>query len=507
MTNDDKIIKDLRSVFSMENKALITLFGAAGDLAQRKLYPSLFKLYQKGYLGEHFALLGTSRRDLPDEKFQEMVANSIKDIPETENGQAATFAKHFFFQSHDVTKPEHYDVLRERLAKLDQQFETDGNRLFYMSMAPQFFGTIAINLKKQHLLTDEGYNRLVIEKPFGRDFASAKKLNDELSQTFDENQIFRIDHYLGKEMIQNIEALRFGNTIIESLWNNRYIDNIQVTLSEKLGVEERAGYYDHSGALRDMMQNHIMQVVAQLAMEQPVSFTDSDVRVEKIKALRSLRVYTPSEAAANFVRGQYDAGPDTNAYRKEDGVDPNSNTETFVAAKLLFDNYRWSGVPFYVRTGKKMADKFTRIDVVFKKPLIDIFANPRMRSEQSLKSNVLTIYVEPEEGFALRVNAKSAGQGFTTTPVDLKYIQDNSTKAESPEPYERLFHDALEGNHTNFASWSEIAYAWKFVDVVRKLWDIEEPQFPNYVPGSMGPAASDELLARDGRQWVYRLNR
>ena len=307
-------------------------------------------------------------------------------------------------------------------------------------------------------------------------------------------------------MIQNIEALRFGNTIIESLWNNRYIDNIQVTLSEKLGVEERAGYYDHSGALRDMVQNHIMQVVAQLAMEQPVAFTDSDVRVEKIKALRSLRWYTPSEAASNFVRGQYDAGADNPDYRHEDGVDPQSNTETFVAAKLMFDNYRWSGVPFYVRTGKKLADKFTRIDVVFRKPLIDIFANPRMASEQSLKSNVLTIYVEPQSGFALRVNAKTAGQGFQTEPVDLEYMQNDSSKKEAPEPYERLFHDALEGNHTNFASWSEIAYAWKFVDVVRKLWDIEEPQFPNYTPGTMGPAASDELLARDGRAWVYNLN-
>lgn len=488
-----------------ENKALITLFGAAGDLAQRKLYPSLFNLYKKGYLAEHFALLGTSRRPLSDEDFQQMVLKSVNGM-ENEEGQAQAFAKHFFFQSHDVTKPEHYTVLKQRLEELDKQFGAEGNRLFYMSMAPQFFGTIALNLKNQDLLTKDGFNRLVIEKPFGRDYESAKKLNDELSQTFNENQIFRIDHYLGKEMVQNIQALRFGNTIIESLWNNRYIDNIQVTLSEKLGVEERAGYYDQSGALRDMVQNHIMQIVAQLAMEQPVAFTDSDVRVEKIKALRSLRVYTPSEAAANFVRGQYGAGDDTNAYRNEDGVDPNSITETFVAAKLMFDNYRWSGVPFYVRTGKKLADKFTRIDVVFKKPLIDIFANPRMKSEQSLNSNVLTIFVEPNSGFSLRLNAKRAGQGFTTEPVDLKYLQSDEAKNESPEPYERLFHDALEGNHTNFASWAEIAYAWKFVDVIRKLWDIEEPQFPNYTPGSMGPAASDELLARDGRQWVYRLN-
>ena len=489
-----------------ENKAVITLFGATGDLAKRKLYTALFKLYQKGYLADHFALLGTSRHDYSDEEFQELVRNSIKDVEESRDGEAADFSKHFFYKAHDVTKPEHYTILKERIEELDKQFGTEGNRLFYMSMAPQFFGTIAMNLKKQGLLSDDGFNRLVIEKPFGRDFDSAKKLNDALSQTFDENQIFRIDHYLGKEMVQNIQALRFGNTIIESLWNNRYIDNIQVTLSEKLGVEERAGYYDQSGALRDMVQNHIMQIVAQLAMEQPVSFTDTDVRVEKIKALRSLRVYTPSEAAANFVRGQYDAGDGTEAYRSADGVDPESGTETFVAAKLLFDNYRWSGVPFYVRTGKKLADKFTRIDVVFKKPLIDIFADPRNESDQSLNSTVLTIFVEPKSGFAMQLNAKRAGQGFTTQPVDLKYLQSDSDKKESPEPYERLFHDALEGNHTNFASWAEIAYAWKFVDVIRKLWDIEKPQFPNYTPGSMGPAASDELLARDGRKWVYRLN-
>lgn len=489
-----------------ENKALITLFGATGDLAKRKLYTSLFKLYQKGYLADHFALLGTSRHEMSDEEFQEMVLNSIKDIP-AKDGEAEAFSKHFFYCAHDVTKPEHYAKLKDRLTELDKQFGTEGNRLFYMSMAPQFFGTIAISIKKQGLLTDDGYNRLVIEKPFGRDFDSAKKLNDELSQTFEENQIFRIDHYLGKEMVQNIQALRFGNPVIEALWNNRYIDNIQVTLSEKLGVEERAGYYDNSGALRDMVQNHIMQVVAQLAMEEPVAFTDDDVRVEKIKALRSLRVYTPSQAAANFVRGQYGADGSQPDYRHEDGVDPESGTETFVAAKLMFDNYRWSGVPFYVRTGKKLADKFTRIDVVFKKPLIDIFANPNSGNEQALHSNVLTIFVEPKSGFALQLNAKHVGQGYTTEPVDLKFLQSDSAKKESPEPYERLFHDALEGNHTNFASWAEIAYAWKFVDVIRNLWDIEKPQFPNYTPGSMGPAAATELLARDGRKWVYDLNK
>ena len=344
---------------------------------------------------------------------------------------------------------------------------------------------------------------MVIEKPFGRDFASAQELNKELTETFDEDQIFRIDHYLGKEMVQNISALRFGNTAIEALWNNQYIDNIQVTLSEDMGVEERAGYYDQSGALRDMVQNHIMQVVAQLAMEQPLTFTDQDIRAEKAKALRSLRKYTPSEAAANFVRGQYAAGDNNNEYRKEDGVDPKSITETYVAAKLTFDSYRWAGVPFYVRTGKLLAGKFTRVEVVFKKPLIDIFATPANSNDQKLNNNVLTIYIDPNPGFSLTLNAKKVGQGYTTEPIDLAFSQSAEQKALSPEPYERLFHDALEGNSTNFASWSEIADAWQFVDVIRQVWDNEEPNFPNYQPGSMGPKEADELLARDGRQWVH----
>lgn len=489
-----------------ENTAVFTFFGASGDLAKRKLYPSLFKLYQKGYLKDRFAIIGTSRAEWTDEQFEQIVAESISGIKEEAKDQASEFVSHFYYIAHDVTDKAHYAALDELITKLDEQYNVGGNRLFYLSMAPNFFGQIALNLKSEGLITEEGYNRLVIEKPFGRDYKSAKQLNEELTSTFEEDQIYRIDHYLGKEMIQNIEALRFGNTIIESMWNNRYIDNVQITLSEKLGVEDRASYYDTSGALRDMVQNHILQIVSQLAMEQPVAFTDADVRVEKVKALRSLRVYTPSEAAGNFVRGQYDAGDTGNQYREESGVPADSNTETFVAGKLLFDNYRWSGVPFYIRTGKKLADKFTRIDVVFKKPLIDIFAFPQ-KSDAALQANVLTIYVEPKSGFALKVNAKSTGQGFETEPVNLDFFQDADKEKEVPEPYERLLHDALEGNSTNFASWSEVAYAWKFVDVIRKLWNIEDPNFPNYLPGSMGPVASDELLQRDHRAWVYKLNK
>lgn len=487
-----------------ERRSLIMLFGGTGDLAIRKLYPAMFKLYQKGNIRDHFAVIGSSRYKVDDAKFREMVEKSVAK-ESSDKKLIANFASHFYFVTHDVTDLAHYAVLKSKIEELDKKYELQGNRVFYISMAPNFFGTVAKNIKNQNLLSSDGFNRLVIEKPFGRDFESASELNNELSAAFDENQIFRIDHYLGKEMIQNIEAIRFGNTIFEALWNNRYIDNVQVTLAEKLGVEERAGYYDNSGALRDMVQNHIMQIVSLLAMEQPVAFKDTDIRAEKVKALRSLRVYNVAEASSNFVRGQYAAMGNGKEYRQEDGVPKDSNTETFVAGKLMFDNYRWSGTPFYIRTGKKLADKFTRVDVVFKKPLVDIFAFPQIGSAP-LTANVLTIFIEPNQGFSLTVNAKNSEQGFHTEPVSLKFLEDSKRTKETPQPYERLIHDVLKGDGTNFASWPEVASAWKFVDQIRRVWDIQQPMFPNYIPGSMGPVSADELLARDHREWVYKLN-
>ncbi len=271
-----------------ERSALFIFFGGTGDLAYRKLYPSMFNLYRKGTLQEKFAVIGTARDKLTDEKFREKVRKSIG----SDSKEAEKFISHFYYEAHDVTDQAHYSVLKARAEELDKKYKLSGNQIFYLSMAPNFFGTVAGYLRTEGIVNDNGFSRLVIEKPFGRDFESAKELNESLAKSFKEEEIFRIDHYLGKEMIQNIEALRFGNTIIESLWNNRYIDNIQVTLSESLGVEERASYYDKSGALRDMVQNHIMQIVSLLAMEQPVAFTDSDIRAEKVKALRSFAFTT-----------------------------------------------------------------------------------------------------------------------------------------------------------------------------------------------------------------------
>ncbi|WP_282802416.1 glucose-6-phosphate dehydrogenase [Secundilactobacillus kimchicus] len=486
-----------------ERTSLFIFFGGTGDLAYRKLYPSMFNLYKRGTLREHFAVIGTSRNKMTDEEFQDAVRKSLGTAKSDKN--AEKFISHFAYEAHDVTDKAHYKVLKDRADELDKKFKLEGNRIFYLSLSPNFFGTVAGFLKTEGLTDSQGFNRLVIEKPFGRDYDSAAQLNDALSTAFNEDQVFRIDHYLGKEMIQNIEALRFGNTIVESLWNNRYIDNIQVTLSEKLGVEERASYYDNSGALRDMVQNHIMQIVSLLAMEQPVAFTDVDIRAEKVKALRSLRVYNVADASTNFVRGQYGAGNKQRAYRDEDNVPHDSNNETFVAGKLLFDNYRWSGTPFYIRTGKELADKFTRVDVVFKKPLVDIFAFPQ-NANAPLEANVLTMFIEPKAGFSLRLNAKTSGQGFQTAPINMDYFVDAAGEKATLEPYERLIHDVMKGDGTNFSSWPEVSYAWKFVDQIRKVWDLQQPAFPNYTPGSMGPASADELIQRDHREWVYRLN-
>lgn len=477
------------------------LFGAAGDLATRKLYPSLFNLYKKGTLQSHFALIGTSRRQLSDDQFHQIILDSIKDQT-TDQKQADDFVSHMYFKSHDVTNPAHYQVLKEFAAKLDQKYQLKGNRIFYISMAPRFFGTVAKNLKEQNVLTDNGFNRLIIEKPFGRDYKSAESLNNELSSAFNEDQIFRIDHYLGKEMVQNIIALRFGNPLIESVWNNKYIDNVQVTLAENMGVGVRAGYYDSAGALRDMVQNHIMQVVSLLAMEEPDSFTDVNVRAEKVKALKSLHIYDKDEVAKNFVRGQYGSKGDQPEYRKENGVDDHSNTETYVGGKLEFRSPRWAGVPFYVRSGKLMKNKTTRIDVVFKKPAADIFALGS-NGNVSVNSNVLTIQVDPNPGYALKLNNKKIGQGFGISPVTLNFTKSAADQKQIPQPYERLLHDALKGDHTNFASWQEVGTAWKFVDPIRQLWDSNQPDFPNYNPQTNGPEAASKLLSRSGRKWVY----
>lgn len=480
--------------------ALIMIFGATGDLANRKLYPSLYNLFKKGNISEKFSVIGVARRPLSNDQFQENVRKSVQSTnPEDTN--IDEFVSHFYYHSHDVTDSNSYVTLKNLATELDQHYQTEGNRIFYLAMAPEFFGTIAIHLKEDGLTDVEGFKRLVIEKPFGHNLPSAKELNNQIRTAFTEDEVYRIDHYLGKEMVQNIEVIRFANALFEPLWNNRYISNIQITSSEVLGVEERGRYYENSGALRDMVQNHMLQMVALLAMEPPIKLNTEEIRSEKVKVLRALRPVEDAKVDKYFVRGQYGEGvingQTVPSYRNEPMVDPNSNTETFVAGKVLIDNFRWAGVPFYIRTGKRMRAKSTKIVIQFK----DIPMNLYYQTEQTLNPNLLVIHIQPEEGITLHLNAKKAGQGMNATPVKLSYANKGIDGLNTPEAYEKLLYDCMHGDATNFTHWDEVALSWSFVDKISQAWQDTVTHYPNYASGTAGPKASDTLLARDGFFW------
>ncbi|PLS15347.1 glucose-6-phosphate dehydrogenase [Bacillus sp. M6-12] len=481
--------------------ALIMIFGATGDLAKRKLFPSIYRLFKKGKISSRFAVVGVARRPLTNEEFQQNVKDSVLTFAK-ESENIDEFISHFYYHSHDVANSTSYIELKDIAENLDQQYELEGNRVFYLAMAPEFFGTIAEHIKSEGLTDTNGYKRLVIEKPFGHSFESAQELNEQIRTAFSEDEIYRIDHYLGKEMVQNIEVIRFANALFEPLWNSRYISNIQVTSSEVLGVEERGRYYETSGALRDMVQNHMLQMVALLAMEPPIRLNTEEIRSEKVRALRSLRWMKKDEVNQYFVRGQYGrgniGGQEVPAYREEPMVDSQSNTETFVAGKLMIDNFRWAGVPFYIRTGKRMNAKSTKIVVQFK----DIPMNLYYKTEEHLNPNLLVIHIQPEEGVTLMLNAKKSGTSMKTTTVKLDFANKSVDRMNTPEAYEKLLYDSMRGDATNFTHWDEVALSWKFVDSISEVWEKEtDPTFPNYASGSTGPDCSDELLAKDGNFW------
>lgn len=485
--------------------SLIVIFGATGDLAKRKLYPSLYQLYQKGKLSNHFAVIGVARREWSHDTLRNHVKDSVlTSTPDAK--QIDEFVSHFYYQAHDVTKTESYVDLKNLADELDEKYSLQGNRIFYLAMAPEFFGSIAIHLKKDGLTDTNGFHRLVIEKPFGHDLESAIALNNQIRSVFSENEIYRIDHYLGKEMVQNIEVIRFANAIFEPLWNNRFISNIQITSSEEIGVEERGDYYEKSGALRDMVQNHMLQMVSLLAMEPPIRLNPKEIRSEKVKILRALRPIKGEEVHKYFVRGQYGPGVINGkkvvGYREEVNVDPESNTDTYVAGKLMIDNFRWAGVPFYIRTGKRMTAKSTKIIIQFK----DVPMNLYYKSDQKLAPNLLIIHIQPEEGITLHLNAKNTGQKMETTPVKLNFSTNDIAGYNTPEAYEKLLYDCLRGDATNFTHWDEVALSWKFVDNISEVWENEKANFPNYEAGSMGPVEADELLKRDGFFWWPIIN-
>jgi glucose-6-phosphate 1-dehydrogenase len=481
-------------------KSVIVIFGATGDLAKRKLFPSIYHLVQNEKIGKEFAVVGVGRRPWTNEEFRHNVSDSIQtSIKETKD--LDDFTSHFHYHPFDVTNPSSYLELNDLLTKLDSTYQTEGNRIFYLAMAPEFFGTIAKNLKKEGLTATKGWSRLVIEKPFGHDLPSAQTLNQEIREAFNEDQIYRIDHYLGKEMVQNIEVIRFANALFEPLWNNRYISNIQVTSSEVLGVEDRGRYYENSGALRDMFQNHMLQMVALLAMEPPIKLTTDEVRSEKVKVLRALRAVSEDEVSDYFVRGQYASGQLDNkqliGYREENNVDKESQTETYVAGKLLIDNFRWAGVPFYIRTGKRMAAKSTQIVVQFK----DIPMNLYYKKGENVPPNLLVINIQPDEGITLQLNVKKDGDAGDSKPVKLDLSNNFQDGINTPEAYEKLLYDCMRGDATNFTHWDEVSLSWSFVDPISEAWKKGMAALAAYPSGSMGPKESDEMLEADGNQW------
>ncbi|WP_010624806.1 glucose-6-phosphate dehydrogenase [Companilactobacillus versmoldensis] len=474
-----------------EKSAVFIIFGGSGDLAHRKLYPAMYNLYKSGVLKDHFAVIGTARRPWSDDYYRSTVVDSLEDVDDDEKAMTE-FSKHFFYQSHDVTDSDHYIALKNLAAKLDDQFDTGHNRIYYMAIAPRFFGTVAEHINSEGLKTD-GYNRLVIEKPFGRSFDSACDLNSSLTKTFSESEIYRMDHYLGKFMVQQLTDIRMKNKTFEKALDHKYVSNMQITLSESLGVEDRGGYYETAGVLRDMIQNHIMQIIGAVAMDEPAKLDSDSIHEVKRAVFANLKDLTPEEVDQNFVRGQYgeDATGKLKAYREEDNVDANSNIETFVAGKVTMSNERWDGVPFYVRSGKRMPAKSSRIDVVFNDKVEELGIKP---------NTTVTFLIEPENGSSILVNGidyQSANQDFIKFPEDSHYF-DNEREA-----YESLMIDILDGDQIHFTLWDELQNTWKYVDVIRQQWDNETPDFPNYMSKTIGPDAASELLEKDGNTWVW----
>src|SRR5918992_180980 len=499
------VLRDETRLPRVPEPGVMVIFGASGDLTARKLIPALYDLAAARRLPMEFAVVGISRTEMSHDEFRRKLRDALD---KHRSGHVSddvwgSFSKSIFYLAGDSKKPETYEELGSFLKELDDERGTEGNRIYYLSSSPSLFPTIVEHLGEAGMNREQdgAYARLVVEKPFGRDLMSAQELNAELQRYFDETQIYRIDHYLGKETVQNILALRFANGIFEPLWNQHYVDHVQITVAEDIGVGTRGAFYEEAGALRDIVQNHVMQVLCLTAMEPPVTFDAESVREEKVKVLRAVRPIPEDEVEDYAVRGQYVRGwvfgEEVPGYREEENVDPESVTKTFVALKLFVDNWRWARVPFYIRAGKRLPKKATEVAIQFHSSPHTPFARD---DTEGLAPNVLVIRVQPDEGLSLKIGAKVPGTGFEVSSVNMDLLYGTAFLEEAPDAYQRLLLDLMLGDPTLFIRADEAEGAWKILEPVMHAW-YQSDEIPTYPAGTWGPEEADALLQRDGREW------
>ena len=479
----------------------VVIFGASGDLTKRKLLPALYNLSREHLLPTGFSVVGYSRSEMTNDDFRDAMKSAVEEFGELPKPMDVEAWRHFaegltYIAGH-VGKADHYRRLADTLEQNDRQRGTGGNRLFYLAVPPSSILDIVQGLKAAGLAQSNGWTRIIVEKPFGHDLASAQMLNRELKKVFHEEQIYRIDHYLGKETVQNLLVFRFANGIFEPIWNRRYVEHVQITAAETVGVENRASYYEEAGALRDMVQNHMLQLLAHTAMEPPVAFDAESVRAEKTKVLRAIRHIQPEMVEDFAMRGQYGAGwingEQVPGYREEPGVDPNSTTETYVAVKFLIDNWRWAGVPFYIRAGKRMPKRVTEIAIQFRQPPLQLFGET---ATDELSPNLLAVRIQPDEGISLKFTAKLPGPAMHLRPVNMDFRYATSFGVASASAYERLLLDCMLGDPTLFARDDAVEASWALVDPILQGWKTSPPpSFPNYEAGTWGPTAAEHLIA------------
>ncbi len=496
----------LKTSSKKANPTIFLIFGGTGDLTNRKIMPALYNLFLDHWLPENFAIIGSSSSAMSDEKYKSELLNGMNQFsrsgkPKKEDW--ARFSSHIAFQSADITESAAFKPFGALIEKYKKEWDETPSIIYYCAVAPRFFSIIAENISKAKLENDPKTTRIIVEKPFGNDLESAKELNKKLLSIFDETQIYRIDHYLGKEVVQNIMALRFANAIMEPLWNRNHVEHVQISVTEQIGVGSRGKYFDNAGVLRDMIQNHLLQLLCIIAMEPPINFDADEVRDRKVDVLKAMRKITPGKIETMSARGQYSSGwiegKEVPGYREEKNVDPESNTDTYAALKLYVDNWRWQGVPFYLRTGKRLSKTASTITLQFKEVPHNIFITEESGTP---KQNRLVISIQPDMAIRFQLQSKMPGLEMTLNTVDIVFDYFGNKKTDSPEAYETLLLDAITGDQTLFMRADQVEAAWELITPILNYWEKNKAtDFPNYSADSWGPENAEALIAKDGYHW------